>query len=181
MYAPRPSPTPSFVSKWVMESLQIRQASPLDTQRICEIYNWYVLNTIITFELEPISESEMAERIAQKLKKYDWLVGEYEQKIVGYAYTGSFRARAAYDHSTELSVYLDHTKTGQGFGVMLYQAMIDRCRELGFKELIGGVALPNETSVKLHERLGFQKIGVFPRVGFKFDRYIDVGFWQLSL
>jgi L-amino acid N-acyltransferase YncA len=164
-----------------MESLHVRQASPRDAERFCEIYNWYVLNTIITFELEPISSIEMSERIVQKLEKYDWLVGEHEQDIVGYAYAGSFRARAAYDHSTELSVYLDHTKTGQGFGSVLYQAMIDRCRALGFKELIGGVALPNETSVKLHERLGFQKIGVFPRVGFKFEHYIDVGFWQLSL
>ncbi len=164
-----------------MESLQIRQASPLDARRLCEIYNWYVLNTIITFELEPISSSEMTERIVQKLERYDWLVGEHDREIVGYAYAGSFRARAAYDHSTELSVYLDHSKTGQGFGLILYQAMIERCHALGFKELIGGVALPNETSVKLHERLGFQKIGVFSRVGFKFERYIDVGFWQLSL
>jgi L-amino acid N-acyltransferase YncA len=164
-----------------MKSLKIRQANPNDAERICEIYNWYVLNTIITFELEPISSFEMSERIAQKLEKYDWLIGELNQEIVGYAYAGSFRARAAYDHSSELSVYLDHTKTGQGFGVILYQAIIDRCRELGFKELIGGAALPNEASVKLHEQLGFQKIGVFPRVGFKFGSYIDVGFWQLSL
>jgi L-amino acid N-acyltransferase YncA len=164
-----------------MKPLQIRQATPLDAERLCEIYNWYIQNTVITFELEPILSTEMSERLAQKLEKYDWLVGEYNQEIVGYAYAGSFRARAAYDHSTESSVYLDHTKTGQGFGMVLYGAMIDRCRELGFQELIGGVALPNDASVKLHERLGFQKIGVFPRVGFKFDRYIDVGFWQMSL
>lgn len=165
-----------------MESLlEVRQATAGDAEKICEIYNWYVANTIITFELEPILATEMQQRISEKLQKFEWLVGEQSGEIIGYAYAGTFRARAAYDHTVESSIYLDHTKTGQGFGVMLYQALIDRCRELGFKEMIGGAALPNAASVRIHEYLGFEKIGVFARVGYKFGEYIDVGFWQLRL
>ena len=165
-----------------MESLlEVRQATVDDTEKVCEIYNWYIANTIITFELEPITPTEMQERILEKLQKFEWLVAELNGEIVGYAYAGVFRARAAYDHTIESSIYLAHNITGKGFGRVLYQALIDRCRDLGFKEMIGGAALPNDASIKIHEQLGFEKIGVFPRVGFKFGNFIDVGFWQLRL
>ena len=165
-----------------MESLlEVRQATVDDAEKVCEIYNWYIANTIITFELEPITPTEMQERILEKLQKFEWLVAELNGEIVGYAYAGVFRARAAYDHTIESSIYLAHNITGKGFGRVLYQALIDRCRDLGFKEMIGGAALPNDASIKIHEQLGFEKIGVFPRVGFKFGNFIDVGFWQLRL
>lgn len=160
---------------------EIRRASSADTEAFCDIYNDHVLRTIVTFETDPVSPEAMTERIEEKLERYDWLTLEDAGKVLGYAYYGTFRARAAYDHSVETTIYLAPDTLGRGLGTQLYQALIVSARAKGYRELIGGVALPNSASVALHEKLGFVLVGVFPRVGYKFGRYIDVGFWQLSL
>lgn len=161
--------------------MNIRQVKDDDIAKITEIYNWYILNTTITFEVEAISPLDMKQRVQEKVEKYDWLVGELDREIVGYAYYGAFRSRSAYNHTVESTIYLAKENIGKGFGKPLYGALVKSAKEYGFRELIGVIALPNQGSTILHQKLGFEEIGVLKKVGYKFDRYIDVGIWQKSL
>jgi len=161
--------------------MNIRPATITDASAITEIYNWYVSNTIISFELEPVSIEEMAARIQDKLEHYEWLVGEINNKIIGYAYYGAFRPREAYHHTVESTIYIAQKWAGQGYGKTLYKRLIKSAKNQGFREMIGIIALPNPDSITLHEKLGFKRVGVNKDVGRKFGRYIDVGIWQLSL
>lgn len=162
--------------------MQIRPATQADAKAIADIYNPYIRDTVITFEYDPVSPEEIAGRIAKIQQAFDWLVMEDDTgRIVGYAYYGKFRERKAYDGTVETSVYFDANATGKGYGKVLYTALIEAIRARGYREVIGCLALPNEASVALHEKLGFAKVGHFPGTGFKFGRYVDVGFWQLSL
>lgn len=163
------------------DSLTIRRATEEDTKEICRIYNSYVRNSIVTFETTLVEASEMEERIKEKLTKYDWIVGELNRHVVGYAYYGSFRPRAAYRHTVETTIYLSEENTGRGFGKALYAALIRSASEKGFRELIGVIALPNPGSVRLHKSLGFQEVGILREVGHKFGKYVDVSLWQRSL
>ncbi|HEX8606942.1 MAG TPA: GNAT family N-acetyltransferase [Pseudoduganella sp.] len=111
-----------------------------------------------------------------------WLVLETAGGVVaGYAYATRWRVRHAYRFSVETTVYLAHDSTGKGYGTALYTALLQRLREAGCHLAIGGIALPNEASVALHERLGYRKVAHFGEVGRKFDRWIDVGYWELKL
>lgn len=164
-----------------MDSYSIRQASTADSGAIADIYNWYIENTIITFEETPLSASDMAARMIPTAPHCPWLVLEQDGQVQGYAYAGLWKARAAYRQTRETTIYLRHGSTGTGRGLALYQALIDELRKASIHVLIGGIALPNAASVALHERLGFLPVGVFAAVGHKFGNYIDVGYWQLTL
>lgn len=161
--------------------MKIRQAKSVDAVEIADIYNWYILNSIITFETDVVSTEEMTIRINEKLQNYDWLVGEVDDKVIGYAYYGAFRARAAYSHTVESTIYLTQEAKGRGFGRLLYTQLIESAMEHGFREMIGVIALPNCESVSLHEKIGFSKVGILKNVGYKFGDYIDTGMWQKSL
>jgi L-amino acid N-acyltransferase YncA len=158
----------------------IRSATPADAAAIADIYNWYVAHTVITFEVDPVSADEMARRIAAVLAAHEWLVLETDGELVGYAYAGRFRERAAYSLATESTIYLRHGLEGKGLGGPLYAELARRTFARGYRHLIGAIALPNEPSVRLHERLGFVKAGHLFRIGRKFDRWVDVGNWQLE-
>lgn len=158
----------------------IRRATREDAAAIARIYNWYVENTVITFEVDPVSDSEMAQRIASTLAQHEWLVHARDGEILGYAYAGRFRERAAYRFATESTIYLRNGLQGQGLGRPLYRETISRIFALGYTSLIGAIALPNDASVRLHESLGFEKVGHLRRVGWKHERWIDVGSWQLE-
>lgn len=160
--------------------LRIRRALEADANCIREIYNWYILNAITTFETAEITLDEMKQRIGEKLDKYDWLVGEFDRKVVGYAYYGPFRPRAAYAHTAESTVYVSRDNTGRGFGKRIYCELIRSARGKGFREVIGVIALPNPASIALHRSLGFREAGVLRAVGNKFGKYIDVALWQRS-
>ncbi len=159
----------------------IREVKEEDAQAMATLYNYYVTHTDLTFETEEITADIMLGRVKACLKKYNWLVMEEANTIIGFAYYKKFRLNTAYNHTVETAVYLNHTKTGKGYGKKLYQKMIDDAKKNGFKELISGVLLPNEESVKLHETLGFHKAAHFEKVGTKNGKYIDVAFWQKSL
>ncbi len=162
--------------------VQIRPAAAGDAAAIAAIYGHYIAHTIITFELEPVGIEAMRDRIAAvQAQGLPWLVAEDGDGIAGYAYAGPWRARAAYRHSVETSVYLAPAATGRGIGSALYRALIDALHGGGVHAAIGGIALPNAASVRLHERLGFVQVAHFRQVGRKFDRWIDVGYWQLLL
>jgi L-amino acid N-acyltransferase YncA len=159
----------------------LRHCKPTDAAQICEIYNHYVRDTVVTFEEAPVPEAEMARRIADFTARLPWLVWEVDAVILGYAYATPWKARAAYRHAVESSIYLAPAATGRGLGSRLYTALIADLRQRGLHCVIGGAALPNPASVTLHERLGFMKVAEFREVGFKFGRWIDVAYWELML
>jgi phosphinothricin acetyltransferase len=161
--------------------MHIRPVTAHDAEQIAEIYNWYVLNTIISFETEAVSPADMRARIAEKRLKYDWLVAEENQAIIGYAYYGPFRPRAAYYHTVESTIYLKQNSMGRGLGRALYGRLIESAKDHGFRSLIGVISLPNPQSLALHQKLGFVEVGVLKQVGYKFGDYIDVALWQLSV
>ena len=158
----------------------IRAATLADAAGVAEIYNWYIANTVITFEVDPVPVGEMALRMEAVLAAHEWLVLERGGALLGYAYAGRFHARAAYGFATESTIYLRHGCEGQGLGTTLYAELVRRTFARGYLHLVGGIALPNEPSVRLHEKLGFVKIGHLLRIGRKFERWIDVGHWQLQ-
>jgi phosphinothricin acetyltransferase len=161
-------------------NLSIRTATATDAEAVARIYNHYVAGSHATFETEAVSAADMAARIAEATAAaLPWLVAETRDGIAGYAYAKRWRERSAYRHSVETSVYLDPARTGHGIGRALYTALIDVLRPLSIHAVMGGVALPNQASIALHERLGFRKVAHFEQVGFKQGRWIDVAYWQL--
>lgn len=156
----------------------IRNAKPEDAQAICNIYNYYVLNTIVTFEEDVVLADDMAERIKKVSEKYTWLVYEQNGEIIGYAYAGEWKSRCSYRFSVESSVYLKNGFSGQGIGSKLYEALLKKLEKTDIHAVIGGISLPNEGSIALHEKFGFEKIAQFKEVGYKFEKWIDVGYWE---
>ena len=160
----------------------IRPATTADAATIAAIYNHYVLTTCVTFEEEAVPTAEMAQRIADtRAATLPWLVWEEAGKILGYAYASKWKSRCAYRYSVESTVYLDQAATGRGLGTQLYTALIAELRAQKFHGVIGGVALPNAASTALHEKFGFEKVAQFKEVGWKFEHWIDVGYWELIL
>ncbi len=157
----------------------IRLATPADAAAVCDTYNHYVLTTSITFEEEAVGIDEMARRISETVPTLPWFVWEDEGKVAGYAYASKWKSRCAYRYSVETTIYLRHDKRGRGLGRTLYEQLLQSLREKGIHSVIGGIALPNVPSQKLHERLGFKKVAQFEEVGWKFERWIDVGYWEL--
>ena len=161
----------------------IRPVKKADAESVANIYNYYVLNSIATFEEETISAKEIESRIVKSASEnLPWLVAEDGAgEVIGYAYAGNWSGRCAYKHSVEISVYLSHTVMSQGWGTRLYEALFASLKELPIHVVIGGIALPNEESVALHEKFGMQKVAHFNEVGFKFEKWIDVGYWQVTI
>jgi L-amino acid N-acyltransferase YncA len=160
----------------------IRPANGADAERICAIYNHYIAATTISFEEQAVTAADMAQRIADvNAAKLPWLVMLDGDTLIGYAYATKWRVRAAYRFAVETSVYLDPQHAGKGAGTSLYEALLAELRQRELHLAIGGIAQPNEASVRLHERLGFKKVAHFEEVGLKFGRWIDVGYWQLKL
>jgi len=162
--------------------MEIRDATPDDAAALAAIYNPFVMDSCITFETDPVSAEEMQSRIAEAAdSKLPWLVATDGDAVVGYAYASKWKGRCAYRFAAESTVYLDPSSQGKGLGRQLYSALIARLKARGIRTAIGGIALPNDASVALHERLGFEKVAHFRKVGFKQQRWIDVGYWQLQI
>lgn len=169
------------VSEQSQSDLEIREVSVSDATDIAGIYNWYIENTSVTFEMEPVTAAVMAERIEQAGPHDPWIVFENANHVLGYAYAAPWKSRAAYAQAKETSVYVHHKFGGQGIGLALMKNLIDKIRSEPIHVLIAGITLPNSASVALHEKLGFTPVGQFVQVGYKFDQYIDVGYWQLLM
>ncbi|HET7203399.1 MAG TPA: arsinothricin resistance N-acetyltransferase ArsN1 family B [Steroidobacteraceae bacterium] len=159
----------------------LRGCRPSDASRICEIYNHFVRETVVTFEEEPVSEREMARRIQEVTEELPWMVWEEAGTIGGYAYATRWKSRSAYRFSTESTVYVAPGLTRRGIGTRLYEALVVELRRRNVHCVVGGIALPNAASIALHERLGFSKIGHFSQIGWKLGRWVDVGYWELLL
>jgi L-amino acid N-acyltransferase YncA len=159
----------------------IRIADRADGRGLAEIYAPIVAASPISFEMEPPTAHEMEDRIAAGLKFAPWLVCVEAERVDGYAYASLHRERAAYRWCVDVSVYVRDGCRRTGIGRSLYQSLLTLLRLQGFYAAHAGITLPNESSVRLHESLGFRPVAVYPRVGFKGGAWYDVGWWQLAL
>jgi len=159
----------------------IRAVKLNDARAICDIYNHYIINTIITFEEKVITEEEIKNRIMTVTKNFPWLVYEEDELVVGYIYAGKWKERSAYRYSVELGIYIDPNFVGKGIGGKLMKEILNILKTKSIHSVIYGVSLPNEASIALCEKFRFEKIGEFKEVGNKFDKWIDVGYWELKL
>jgi L-amino acid N-acyltransferase YncA len=160
----------------------VREVSDHDADALAAIYNHYVRETIVTFEEEPITAAVMQTRVnAVRMAQLPWLVLEVAGTVAGYAYASKWRERVGYRFSVESTVYLRHDVGGRGYGTVLYDALLPALAARNVHAVMGGIALPNAASVALHEKIGMQKVAHFSEVGFKFGRWLDVGYWQMQL
>lgn len=158
--------------------MRIRDATADDAAAVAAIYAPLVTETIVSFEEEPPSPAEMAERIAAS---HVWLVAEDDGEVAGYAYAARFHPRAAYRWSVEASIYLAPAVRGRGIGKRLVAELLERLKAMGFVNVFGGTALPNPASERLLESFGFEKVSHWKHAGFKFDAWHDVSWRQLTL
>ncbi|WP_329003557.1 GNAT family N-acetyltransferase [Kribbella sp. NBC_00709] len=161
--------------------VQVRDASAADAEACAAIYAPYVTGSAITFEIDPPGAPEMAERIAQAQSTHAWLVAEDAGLVVGYAYGGPMKPRAAYRWSCEVSVYLEAGRRRTGAGRALYEALFTRLTHRGYRTAVAGMTLPNPASEGLHKSLGFEPIGTYRNIGWKLDNWHDVAWVQRPL
>lgn len=159
----------------------IRNADTNDAERLLEIYSYYVERTSITFEYDVPSVDEFRNRIENITKKYPYIVLEENGEIRGYAYAGVFKARAAYDHCCETTIYMDQNCKNMGYGRKLYEALEEELKKIGIINLYACIASPikedeylTNNSEHFHEHLGYNKVGTFHKCGYKFDRWINM-------
>ena len=160
----------------------IRDATAADAAAIAEIYNHYVEHTVVTFEETLVSAADFAARIESvHAAGFPWLVAEQAGRVLGYAYATKWKERSAYRFSAEVTVYLAPTATGRGIGTLLYERLFEALADEDVHRAYAGVTLPNEASVRIHARLGFQPVGVYEQVGRKFGFYHDVAWFEKRL
>lgn len=159
----------------------VRDATADDAGACAAIYAPYVLGSAASFETEPPDAEEMARRIAAAQQDHAWLVATRSDATVGYAYATSWKSRAAYRWTCETSVYVADGQHGQGLGRTLYEALLARLTERGFRTAVAGMTLPNPASAALHTSLGFSPVGVLVRVGWKAGRWHDVALYRRGL
>jgi L-amino acid N-acyltransferase YncA len=164
-----------------VDDIVLRPAEPADAGAIAAIYAPIVRETAISFEVEPPSAETMAQRVQDIQQRYPWFVALRGKEVVGYAYAGEHRQRAAYRWSVDVTVYVATSARGKGVGSKLYTALIATLRAQGFRSAFAGITLPNAASVGLHESVGFTSLGVYKDVGFKLGQWHDVGWWRLGL
>ncbi len=162
---------------------RIRPVEAGDLGELTRIYNYYIRETAITFDIEPYTVNERRPWLEsfRAAGPYRCFVAEIDGAAVGWASSGQFRRKAAYATSVETSIYLDPEATGIGLGAQLYRTLFDSLASLDIHLALGGITLPNPGSVALHERFGFESVGVFREVGWKLDRYWDVEWFQKKL
>jgi phosphinothricin acetyltransferase len=160
---------------------EVRDAVAADAAACAAIYAPYVRETAISFETEAPDADEVARRIADAQREHAWLVLCEDGRVVGYAYGGPFRQRAAYRWACEVSVYLERGRRRTGAGRALYEALLPRLAARGYRTALAGMTLPNEASVGLHRALGFEPVGTFRRVGYKHGAWHDVAWAQIVL
>lgn len=164
------------------DNIKIRPVAETDCGAVTEIYNHYIADTTVSFEVEPLSAGEMLARIKAISAQFPYLVIEEEGRVAGYCYVHPWKERAAYCHTFELTVYLDHDCRGRGLGSRLLAEVIKECRTLGVcHSLVACITAENRESIAFHSRHGFKQVSLFREVGMKFGRWLDVVDMQLML
>jgi phosphinothricin acetyltransferase len=159
----------------------IRPVHINDAQELLDIYNYYVINTTANFDIEPLSLETFTNKLNQIIPNYPYIVYEENNEILGYAYGSRFRPRAAYNYVAESTVYVKHEAHGKQIGTKLYTELIRILKETDLHTVLGVLTIPNEASIKLHKKLGFEQVANLKEVGKKFGEWQNVGIWQLKL
>ena len=159
----------------------IREVKLSDAKAIVDIYNYYILNTNITFEEKQLTVDDMEERIIEKTAKHPWIVYERDGQVIGYAYLSGWHSRSSYRYSNEASIYLDRNEKGHGIGKELFGQLLEVSKGYGVHTIVSGITIPNTESISLHEKFGFKKIAEFEEIGFKNNKWLNVGYWQKLL
>ena len=165
-----------------MFDFNLRPFSWSDIPAITTIYRHYVDHTAITFDTEAPSEEAIAEKYAGLIKLgHPLIVAERAGKVLGYAYASFYRPRAAYRFTCEDSIYLDPTETGRGLGKIMLSALLVEAKAFGFKQMLAVITADTANSIGIHEKFGFERVGYYTSVGFKFDRWHDIVHLQKAL
>ncbi len=161
----------------------IRPAVATDLPRLTEIYNYYIVSTAITFDIEPYTVEQRADWFShyQPVGPHRLIVAEHDGVVLGSAWSSPFRPKKAYDTTVESSIYCAPEAVGLGLGTKLYGALFDAIAGEGLHRVIGGITQPNEASVALHEKFGFKRVALLTEVGFKFGRFWDVAFYEKAM
>lgn len=164
-----------------MPNINIRLAERKDTKGILAIYAPYIENSAFSFETTVPTEDAFWQRIQKTLTTSPWLVCTIDDKVVGYAYAGAHRYRAAYQWNQESSVYVHPGFWRRNIAKILYITLIELLKIQGYTNLLAGIVLPNPPSIAFHQSLGFQLIGTYHKVGYKFGQYHDTQWWELFI
>lgn len=159
----------------------IRSVRISDAKDIVEIQNYYILNTNITFEEEELTVNEMEKRIIEKTKDHPWIVYEENNKVIGYAYLNQWHNKSAYRFSKEASIYVSNNHRGKRIGISLFEELLKLAKDYNVHTIVSGITIPNDASIGIHEKLGFEKIAEFKEIGFKNGNWLNVGYWQKIL
>jgi phosphinothricin acetyltransferase len=159
----------------------IRPVRSADAAAICGIYNYYVENTVITFDEAPVDAESMKDHLGKITARFPWFVWEEEGEIVGYAYLHQWKERRAYRFAVEDSIYIKQGFQGRGMGKKLLARLLEEVKKIDIHTAVAGITIPNEKSIGLHEKFGFKKIAQFPEIGYKLGKWLDVGYWELIL
>ncbi len=158
----------------------IRQATEADSLAIANIYNHYISHSVATFEEQTINHSDIRQRItATNAANLPWLVALDQRKVIGYAHATPWRERPAYRHTVEVTVYLSPANFSQGVGSELYKQLFNLLKKRQIHSAVGVITLPNPGSIALHEKFSMVQVAHLRQIGFKFDQWLDVGFWQV--
>ena len=164
-----------------MQELTIRLATPGDAKEILDIYAPYIRETSLTFEIDVPILDEFRKRIAAYLENWPWLVAVVDGQVAGYAYASRYRERAGYQWCVECSVYIHDHFLRSGIGARLYSCLFELLTLQGYRNVYAVINLPNERSVKFHERMGFEWFASYENVGYKLGQWKTVGWWQLRI
>jgi phosphinothricin acetyltransferase len=164
----------------IPQGVEVRAFTARDVAPANALTNHYIATTAIHFATEPATDAEFAAAWQLGKADYPWLAATVHGAFAGYAKAYRWRERAAYARTAEVGIYIEPNHQGRGVGRALYGELLRVLQLAGFRTAIGGIALPNPVSVKLHEALGFRFVGTFRGVGCKFGQWHDVGFWQLD-
>ena len=159
----------------------IRPVQLKDASALADLYNYYVINTTITFEETPINKEEMGNRIQNHSPEHHWMVVDLDNKIVGFAFANSWKNRSAYRFTKEISVYVAPDHQRNGWGKQLYTKLLMILQKEGIHTVLAGITIPNESSIRFHESMGFEKVAHFKETGFKLKKWLDIGYWEKKL
>lgn len=160
---------------------KIRPVTLEDAGAIVNIYNYFITDTTVTFEVQLLTVEEMAERIREISARFPYFVYEEDGRVLGYCYAHLWKERAAYSKTLETTVYLHKDATHRGIGSLMVNHLVDLCREQGYHALIACITEGNEASVRMHEKLGFRQVSEYKEVGRKFDEWLGVVDFELLL